>query len=155
MSDKLTEDIALAIEKSLPKQVGESLKTRLDLCDRLEETLEVKELDITKLKEECNNLTRDRDNLQTKLAAYNDLEVREKALEEEQINLKVTLLTNSLVEAEKRADIIKEYTATLVKNTTFKKSIFGNENGTPYYDNNNNYITPNSNISRDETITED
>jgi len=155
-NEDFRKQIEALIEKELPNQVGEALRKKLEQADK--DAVEVArlrgELDyqidvVNKLKEQLeeHRVLGEREI---------ELEKREEKVEERERNIDLTLLTTRLAEAEKRADTVTEFTMGLVRNTTFRKNIYDNEDQAGYQDGNGNWIQPGPvNKHLEETQTEE
>lgn len=149
-------EIKKIIEKNLPAQVGETLQKRLREAEADRELVgeQIKAL------EDSDRII---SQLSSSLAAYrqfderNDkLTIRENAVGIKETQQKVDELNIRLEESNKRADIVVDFTKGLVRNTTFRKTVFDNENQAGYYGPNNEFIQPSPiNKNSDETKTED
>jgi len=127
-------EIQKIIEKSLPAEVGTILKERLEKAEN----------DVVLL-EEANktieNLQKQKVKFEKRIADYQafdtrntELGAREEVVSELERNLKVSKLETQLEEANKRADIVKDFTSGLVRNTSFRKEVFSNEGHPSYTD---------------------
>jgi hypothetical protein len=148
----MKEEIQEIIEKNLPKQVGETLKLRLEKADRDEES--VKDLTtVNKLYEGEIEHLKERIVDYEKFDSRNmKLDSREKELNDKERNLKITELTYQL-DSEKAKSLHSDAIAMgLVRNTTYRKNVFDNESNTGggHYDANDNYI-PAPNITKNTT----
>jgi hypothetical protein len=120
------------IKKNLPAHVGEVLAKRLRDADDLERdfkhlselhTKSVKEID--KLNEEL----RKHDQLDTR---NKELLLREEAVKERENQAKIDQLTFELSIEREKSTFTKDVALGLVRNTTFRKTVFDNENQAPY-----------------------
>lgn len=149
----MTQEIEEIIKKNLPAQVGDVLKARLFKADVDEKALEAANKNIAALNSQVTTL-------QNTIAEHrkNDernagLDAREKALMERERIQEVTELKIKLEEANKRADMVQNFTLGLVRNIEFRKSISDSQYQASYYDG-NNYVQPTPiNKSYDETKT--
>ena len=141
------------INKNLPAQVGDLLKARLEQAVKdaetvkgLEQALERREKDIIAL----NLKIEDYKKLNYTAESLKD---KDEKLKERERLLELTLLKLQLEEANKRSDIVINFTNNLVRNTSFRKSVFENQNTSGYSDRNGNWISPQSDSKNiDETI---
>lgn len=151
----LQKEIQEAIEKSLPLQVGQVLKTRLEQADKdavklkqQEESLASKNATITGLEKRIEEYVK-----------FNErnllLEAREKAVEEKERNLKLATLEFQLASEKEKTEFTKSVAMGLVRNSEYRKNIFDNENQTGYY-NGTTWVQPTP-ISKSltETKTQD
>lgn len=120
---ELEKEIAEAIEKNLPAQVGKSLQERL-------KKVELLEIDNETLRSEVRNKDFQIEKLNETISTYKELdqrnsalEVREKVVEEKERKLEIEILTLKVSEAEKRADMVSGFMSGLVRNTAFKKDV--------------------------------
>lgn len=120
---ELEKEIAEAIEKNLPAQVGKSLQERL-------KKVELLEIDNETLRSKVTDKDSEIEKLNETISTYKELdqrnstlEVREKVVEEKERKIEVELLTLKVSEAERRADMVSGFMSGLVRNTTFKKEV--------------------------------
>ena len=139
---ELEKEIAEAIEKNLPAQVGKSLQERLKKVELLEDENEslrnrIKEVDLEVVK------------LNGVISKYSEqdqrnstLEVREKVVEEKERRLEIELLTLKVSEAEKRADMVSGFMSGLVRNSEFRREVVNSKSGSvPISDGRGGYTT--------------
>jgi hypothetical protein len=148
----LEQEIQKVIESSLPAQVGDVLKKRLEQADK--DAVEVKSL--TKQLATVRGDVNDRE---AQLSEYSKYDTRNRELDkrEEDLNLKVRLsVINELqyqLESEKdKTTFTKELAMGLVRNTEYRRELFDNQNR-PSIDHHGNQIYTNSSQSSTETIT--
>lgn len=131
----LEEKFSKLIKEELPGKVGKELQEVL-----LQAEKDAKELE--ECKEYNKQLIKEKESLKFKISELNAqidskavFEAKLTNLEERERDLKVTQLELQLGEANKRADMVKEFTSGLVRNTVFKRNIFDSENkNVPYVD---------------------
>ena len=137
--DKKIRDI---IEKNLPSQVGEVLKKRLEQAEEDEKSLkdQIKFNKKLILQEgELNRMISDYKKFDERNSKLN---AREKEITRKEDMYSIAELTFKLEEANKRADVVTEFTRGLVRNTTFRKTIFDSENQDSYQDANGLMVYP-------------
>lgn len=113
------------IAKHLPQQVGEALKQRLADADRDKSLLVNTTKDLEQAKKQLEDAqwqVRRAGNLDTR---EKELRVLELQLESEKRALDLTVTQIRLEQAEKRADMVMEFTRVLVKSPEVKTSVFG------------------------------
>lgn len=138
----MTDEIRAIIEKNLPAQVGEVLKTRLEQAEKdvikikqQEETLQSKNAAITQFEKlVADYKTKDEQNAK--------LEARELAVTEAERNLKIATLEYQLVSEKEKTDFTKNVALGLVRNTEFRKTIFDSENQGGYMGPNGVWVYP-------------
>ena len=126
----LNKEIADAIKKSLPAQVGDVLKKRLTQADELESELDEKKSENKALKVRVDRLE--------KLNIWdNRLEERETVLNkldedinERMRNMDITVLQTKLDCAEDKAKAFHDFTTGLMRNIEYRSNAFGNTNRT-------------------------
>ncbi|OGB84453.1 hypothetical protein A3F66_07030 [candidate division TM6 bacterium RIFCSPHIGHO2_12_FULL_32_22] len=130
------------IKKSLPQQVGEQLRIRLEQADK--DTLKVKQQE-----ESLQNKNKTITELEKTISEYkkfdernSKLEEREKKICEDELNFRVKILEYQLASEIDKTQFSKEVALGLVRNTEFKKSIFDSETMQPFLDNNGNWQYP-------------
>lgn len=128
------------IKKNLPAEVGEVLKERLAQADKNAIELESKKAQIETLIGNQNALNKRIDEY-VKLNERNArLDERENLIEARERQAKVTELEIMLAEANKRADIVVDFTKGLVRNTSFRESVYHNRTKDGYYDTNGVWV---------------
>ena len=138
----MTQEINAIIEKNLPAQVEEILQKQLAQGEK-----DAKELESTVKALEAQR--KQTDLLEAQVNEYHKLDVRNSALElrekevaEKERLIELSTMKIQLEEANKRADIVINFTNGLVRNTSFRKTVFDNENQAPYMGANNQWISP-------------
>lgn len=126
MSSKIQKDIAKAIKKDLPNQVGEQLQELLAQGERDAKAVKDQADQINKRIIEEDKLRKKIDELLELKHRSSGLDSRESDLNDQEDNLKVAMLEVKLEEANKRADMVKDFTSGLVRNTEFKETVFSN-----------------------------
>jgi hypothetical protein len=171
----MKQELLELILKDLPNQTAGVLKEYLDKSEKLEkENLELTknleivvvekakcDIEVGELKKEITEL---QENLTNKKVKENSLKAREDKVAEHERLLDVTILEHKLIESMKRSEDIKELTALMVRNTSFKKKIIEETPvvrqtyASEYNNNTGSYInTPNGDYVEGqlkETITE-
>lgn len=127
----MTDEIIEAIKKSLPSQVGDTLRERLIDADRFEEDNEIlqKNLEVCQMK-----LIR----FETDELKFNELEDKEKDIKEREFKLDLTIMTMESKCSQRLADSFHDFTMGLVRNTEFRQNVTGM---TPVIDN-SGYASP-------------
>lgn len=127
----MTEEIKAIIEKSLPAQVGDVLKQRLEQAEKdavkvrlQEEALQSKNAAIAKLEKQVADYKK----MDERNAA---LEAREKAVTDGERNLKVSTLEFQLTAEKEKTQFSKDVALGLVRNTEYKKTVFDTRPGWP------------------------
>jgi hypothetical protein len=148
----MKQEIQEIIEKNLPKQVGETLRKRLEEADKNEQL--IKDLTVHNLEQgdEIIRLKKVVVNYEQLDDRNTQLDTREKELNDKERNLKIAELTYML-DSEKAKSLHSDAIAMgLVRNTTYRKNVFDNEtnSGGGHYDANNNYI-PAPNVTKSTT----
>lgn len=129
--------ITEAIEKSLPKQVGEVLQSELQELARLR-------VENEKLLKEVTDrelLINDQRNLlatqKEELAKHDDLDRRVKKIEEQENKQVIERLQYQLDAEKNKTEFAKDVSMGLVRNIEYRKNVFAQT--TPRYDGNNIY----------------
>lgn len=149
----MTEEIKAIIEKNLPAQVGEILKTTLEQAKRDSER-------VKQLENENMDMRTERYSLKETINSYKSFDERNSKLNERELvvaeaerDRKVFEAELKLKESEKRITDNTNFVGMVLKSPIFKKTIFENENG---------FTTWNNTTNRDEfcpsggkTITEE
>ena len=115
--NKEIEDI---IAKNLPQHVGEVLNKRLVQADKDAAELEMCKKDIKNLNENNSALLKRISEQDTIERIQKETEKLKEDLEIRERNLKITVLTLQVDEANKRADVARELAFALFKNPTYK-----------------------------------
>jgi len=124
------------IERSLPKQVGEALQKRLQEAEKLEGKVRVLDTainnlseDLKKALEENSRLVEEADKVKLSAGFLESFEKilkdREEAIKERERVRDIDTLKIQLEEANKRANMVASFTASLVRNTEFRRDVFG------------------------------
>ena len=136
------QEIQDIIAKSLPAQVGEVLKKRLEQADRDKARVEQLSQELDGKKHECSVLNET-------IAKHHNLTEREKGIEAREVdvskrekNIEVIILQSKLEEANKRAELVTGFTHGLVRNVEVRKSIYDSESQAPFQDSNGNWHYP-------------
>jgi len=124
----LEEKFSSLIKEELPGKVGDELKKVLIKAEKDAKDLNDLQLQYVKLEKKVQEYDRDLSKLQRELKEHNSLDSKLNALEAKERALEITILKIQLEEANKRADLISSYTSGLVRNTSFRRSIFDSEN---------------------------
>lgn len=116
----MEKEIEEIIAKNLPLHVGEVLKSRLEEATKDATRLAECIKDVEKL-ERANKIlvemVSEQDSIKKDQKATEQLK---EELKEKERNLQITILTLQVEEANKRADLAKEFTFAVFKNPTFK-----------------------------------
>lgn len=138
----MNQEIEEIIKKNLPAQVGEVLKKQLDQAEKDAATVIHQKERIEQQQTEINALS-------VKLQKHYDLDQREAEIKTRELNvsdkeraIEVFALQIRLEEANKRAELISGFTAALVRNTEFRKTIFDSETQSPFQDVNGTWHYP-------------
>lgn len=138
----MDKEIREIIEKNLPSQVGKVLKERLEQAEKDDQSIKDQIKRNNKLiiqERELNKTISDYKKFDERNAK---LDARGKEISEKERNFRVAELSIKLEEANKRADVVTEFTKGLVRNTTFRKKVFDSENQNSYTDANGNTVFP-------------
>lgn len=117
-------DFKELVKKNLPAHIGEALQEKLKQADKDAKALDAASIELSELRITKNELTSELNKhiaLNTRSAS---LDVREATLREAEVTKEVTELKIRLEESDKRAETITEITRSLVRNTTFRESLF-------------------------------
>lgn len=151
----MQDEFKAIIEKNLPAQVGDVLKTRLEQAEKDSDT-------VKNQNEKIKDLNEIIDKLENIIIGYREfdkrnaeLETREIKIKEEERNLKIKTLEYQLACEQEKTSFTKEVAMGLVRNTTYRESIFDNENSQGYYDHKNNWIPTNITKSSTKNKTTD
>lgn len=149
----LQKEIQDSIEKNLPKQVGDTLRKRLEEADRLETSLKVSEGRVETLSRELSKSIETIEEYKRFDERNAALEVREKELKEKEIKFEIETLTYQLAAEKDKTEFSKNIALGLVRNTNYRKAIFDSENpgGYPMFDGQGNAHYP---IATDRNYTE-
>jgi hypothetical protein len=119
----LREQIKNAIDKDLPKQVGDSLKRRLEEADQTEKelkrvtaALETKELTIVDLNKTIKDLT-------MRVSSEQELLARERQVNDRENKLEITLLQGQLESEKEKSKFGFDVSLGLVRNTQFRRNL--------------------------------
>lgn len=135
-------EIKAIIEKSLPAQVGEVLKKRLQQAEQ--DAISVKDLQEQTiiLKKHCTDYVNEI-NQYKKLDERNAaIEARERAVIEGERNLQISHLQFQLSAEKSKAEFSRDLAMGLVRNVEYRNSIYSNENQSGFNDSNGRWITP-------------
>ncbi|MGK0464812.1 hypothetical protein [Clostridium sp.] len=155
MKNKITEEIQQSIEKNLPQQVGVILQKRLKKADETEEAYNLLQ---TKYSQKCTEFSTSQikvGELQSQLRTHKSITLRENEVREKEIVMEVNILKYKLEAETDKTKHSRELVMGLVRNTTYKKDVFANQNtmgqSTP-----DGYVDPiSSTSSNNEIITEE
>lgn len=126
------EEIQAIIKKSLPAHVGDVLKARLEQADKDEKALKDAKQVIDELQKTNTELRKDLILANKAIKDEESLYQREIALAEGIRNLKIETLEYQLANEKDKTDFTKQVAMGLVRNTTFRKTVFDSENQNPY-----------------------
>jgi len=131
----LNKEIADAIKKSLPAQVGDVLKKRLTQADEIESELGEQKKENGSLKIRVDRLEKlglwDH-RLEEREAELNKLD---KQIDERMRNMDITLLQTKLDCAENKAKAFHDFTTGLMRNIEYRSSFLGHRPGKDQYEN--------------------
>lgn len=116
----MNKEIEEIMAKNLPQHVGEVLNKRLVQADKDAADLEASKKEVIKLEEANQILIEKVLNQDAIKKIQKETEQLKEDLEKRERNLRITMLTLELDEANKRADIAREFTFAVFKNPTFK-----------------------------------
>lgn len=119
----LREQIQIAIDKDLPKQVGDTLKKRLEEADQTEKELKrvtaaLQTRDLTIV-----NLNKTIDDLTIRVSNEQDLVAREKQVNNRENKLEITLLQVQLESEKEKSKFGFDVSLGLVRNTQFRRNL--------------------------------
>ncbi len=166
-AEKLMNQLQAIVTESLPNHVGEALQKRLKVADDLEIVVE-DHLKTIKHKEELIEKKDDKiRRLEETISAHNDITVREREVQKREkdadkreMEAELDKVKYQLASEKEKSQFTKEVALGLVRNTTFRKTVFDSENQAPYqvpngqYGSTMVYPTP-LNKSLNETETEE
>jgi len=157
VTEEMNKEIQEAIKKSLPNQVGEALKLRIEQADKDAET--VKE-QATCINGHLTTIL----NLNTTISEYkkldernNKLVERENKVADDERNQKLIISELKLEQSEKRNIDIINFTGMVFKSPIYKTHVSESQGGTTQWNNskNSNEFIPNGLNSKNITKTED
>ena len=139
---QLEQEMQEVIKKNLPAHVGDALKERLEQAEKdaikvtqLEEALQSKNVTIIGLEKQVADYQKFDERNAT-------LETREKAVSEDERNLKITILEFQLNAEKEKTQFSKDVALGLVRNTEFRKHVFDSENQNGYTGANGQWVQP-------------
>ena len=118
-------DIKESIEKHLPSQVGDVLKGRLNRIEKLEKENERLEDQNSQLQGRVQDLKDDLSEHKTLDERRDDIEERLKEVRKRERDMDVHDSKLRAEEAEKRADLSKEYVEAIFKSPVYRQNITG------------------------------
>jgi hypothetical protein len=124
----LEADIRAAINKDLPRQVGDALKERLASIPDLEKAKDALAAKLEQAGAERSALLAERDALAKRLLQAGKLDEREAAVEARECEAARQQLEHALKCEARVTATLTEVLMGLVRNTTFKETVFGSEN---------------------------
>jgi len=148
----MTEEIKAIIEKSLPAQVGEVLRTALEQGKKDAERVKQLETDNERIRSERHRLQEAVNSYQKFDERNSGLDKREADLNEGNRNLKVETLKFQLLAEQEKTEFAKSVALGLVRNTEYKRTIFDSQSE-PGKDQWGNYITTTKSQNSDEKKT--
>jgi hypothetical protein len=152
----LREEIKASIEKNLPKQVGDTLRKRLEQADSFEKENEALKAGLEQSKTLAEVLRGQISQLEKLKMVVAELNAREKALEQREIGLEVTLLKAELESEKSKSEFGFNVALGLVRNSVFRKSLIDSKTLPPIPGQNGNYNTPQNTFQNsNETTTEE
>jgi uncharacterized protein with von Willebrand factor type A (vWA) domain len=119
----LEEEIKLAVEKTLPRQVGDSLRKRLEQADNLENVNEALKTGLEQSKALVETLRSEISRLEQLKMVVTELNARERALDQREINLDITLLKAELEAEKSKSEFGFNVALGLVRNTQFRRNL--------------------------------
>jgi len=138
-TEQMNLEIQEAIKKSLPNQVGEALKQKIEQADKDAKLVVSQADEINSKAEHINNLTLKINEYQRLDERNSKLNEREKAVEDAERNKKVFEAELKLAEAEKRITENVNFVSMVFKSPIFRKTILEPSYGT--YNNQNMFST--------------
>lgn len=138
------------IEKNLPKQVGDTLRKRLELCDDLEKKVVDLADEIEAMSDEIDKKSNEIREMNAVILKDNDLDAKEKRLNKVESELEIDKLSYQLESEKDKTIFAKEVALGLVRNTEYRRSVFDNISE-PTLDQYGNQV--NTNKSQDSTET--
>lgn len=132
------------IEKNLPKQLGETLQKRLAELEKKEQELITVKANYDTLISSFSRLEEDLRNRKTQEQILVEIQKKQEDLELRERNLKIELLNVKLEEANKRADVSERLVTYVFKNPTYKtvEQHFGNTPVMPAMDKYGSQVYP-------------
>ncbi|MCK9429319.1 MAG: hypothetical protein M0R17_04895 [Candidatus Omnitrophica bacterium] len=120
----LEEKFSSLIKEELPGKVGSELKEVLIKAEKDAKDLKDLQLQYVKLEKKVQDYDRDLSKLQFELKEHDSLDAKLANLEIKEKALEVTILKIQLEEANKRADMVQNFTSGLVRNVEIRKQIY-------------------------------
>jgi hypothetical protein len=150
-------EIQAAIKKNMPAQVGDNLKVLLAEGEKAKQQAIEWKNEYDDVIKENRDLVKENDELKKLKHTAEALDKREAELNEKERQQEVEMLKVKLEEANSRANMVKEFTSGLVRNTNFRKNYYHTEDELGRNDSNTGqWIDPkNKTISGNQDITED
>jgi len=148
----MQEEFKAIIEKNLPAQVGEVLKTRLEKADRDSNTVKVQNDQIGKLKETVDSLENTIREYREFDKRNSELETRLREVADKERNVKIATLEYQLNSEKEKTQFSKDVALGLVRNTTYRENIFDNDFVNGYTDTNGRWV---DSVNKNKTITKD
>jgi hypothetical protein len=124
----IQKDIQDAIEKQLPAQVGEVLRTRLEQAEKDAATVKHNATTLAEFRSDIRKLESQVEARDAKLKQHGDIDKREAEVAQRERDLKITLLEAQLVTEKDKSAFVKEVALGLVRNAEFRRSVFENHN---------------------------
>jgi hypothetical protein len=154
----LKKDIIKAIDQNIAAEVGNHLKTRLEKAETDAQLVKDQAAQIKNLDKEIKEKDKTILELRSKLDKHAGLGVREATIRTTEQKLKEMELEAKLGAEMEKTQFMKDVTLGLVKNTNFKRSVFGGYNDNFPMKDQSGYITTqykSGSSNFDETITEE
>ncbi len=124
----IQKDIQDAIEKQLPAQVGEVLRTRLEQAEKDAALVKSQAATITEFRSDVRKLEAQVETRDARLKQHAEIDKREAEVSQRERDLKITLLEAQLVTERDKSAFAKEVALGLVRNAEFRRTIFENSN---------------------------
>jgi hypothetical protein len=151
----MKKEINEIIEKNLPAQVGQVLRERLEKADKDEALVSSLRGQIEVLKKDVETGLNTIKKYGEKDSRNNNLDAREKAIKEGEIQLKVDTLEYQLESEKDKTKHAKELAMGLVRNTAYRKELFDTKTGPEGLDQYGNVQYATHTIKATETKTEE
>lgn len=119
----LEEKFSSLIKEELPGKVGSELKEVLIKAEKDAKDLKDLQLQYVKLEKRVQDYDKELSKLQFVLKEHDSLDAKLANLEAKERALEITILKIQLEEANKRADMVQNFTTGLVRNIEFRKNI--------------------------------
>ena len=148
----MEKEIQDIIEKSLPKQVGDTLKKRIELVDELEKEIKRLKSEIEKYENNNTLLNNKVRNLEHLASKENEILLKEKSLQDKERNLELDILKEKIKFTETNYQNIRQLAEIVFKNRVLTYSKWSS---TEQRDPHNFYNRDNVTSSETLTVTKD